>query len=353
MPSNNRNKAGDALKVLSILLVVFLHSGNSLPSRFTQGAGVEDDLALLCMHWISNGLTRIAVPIFFMLSGYFVMLKIIRSGKFDYRTMLQERTRTILVPYLMWSLIVFLIFAIVQIPELTHRYFNRSIISDMSFHEMVNVIFFEPIPYQLWFLRDLFFIFVFFPVLRKCVGSCSLVFLPLLLILWLFDLNFGVATEGLFFFSIGLYGAAHLPKGATRGELVLLIALWFSLAIVAVFLRLSGHSSGQFLYKVQILVGVFAIVQVARAGGGEWMAKYSKYAFPVFLFHEPALMLMKKLALAVTTRSAFGDLALFFGVPLVVIFISIVAADLASRFGGRLYTLLIGGRVRDESVTRT
>jgi len=344
--SMNRNLAGDALKVLSILMVVFLHSGNGLPSHFSASSGGADDLALLFMHWVSNGVTRVAVPIFFMLSGYFMMLKIMKSGSFSYRSLLQDRARTVLIPYLLWSLCVFVLFALIQIPEFTHRYFNRSIIWDMSWYEVAKTVFVEPIPYQLWFLRDLFVIFVALPVLLKLLERCRMLFFPVLLGLWCSDFNFGIATEGILFFSIGLYGAGRLPRIATPGELSVLLSLWFAMAILAVFLRLSDVYGGLLAYKVQILIGVFTLVQMARAGWFDWLARYAAYAFPVFLFHEPALMLLKKVAFAVTTRSAVTDSLLFLGMPVIVILFSIVAARIAIKFGGWFYVFLVGGRIR-------
>lgn len=68
---------------------------------------------------------------------------------------------TLFIPYLFWSLFgVLFYFTLQSLPPL-QVFFTKKLIIDYSFQELINVIFNQPIPYQLWFLKDLMILVLF------------------------------------------------------------------------------------------------------------------------------------------------------------------------------------------------
>src|SRR4051812_4625301 len=95
----------DKIKIISffsIILVVFLHAYNLdnapdvTPLFYKSPTWFIEDV-------ISQGFTRIAVPLFFMLSGFLFFLNI-KGTRNEFWNKIKKRGRTLLIPFLFWSL---------------------------------------------------------------------------------------------------------------------------------------------------------------------------------------------------------------------------------------------------------
>ena len=95
----------DKLKVvsfISMMLVIFLHAYNLIVRLKTGPVVIDRGYNFFIQEFISQGLARIAVPLFFTISGYLFFLNLngtLNEFKEKYRT----RTKTLLIPYLFWS----------------------------------------------------------------------------------------------------------------------------------------------------------------------------------------------------------------------------------------------------------
>lgn len=189
-----------------IFLVVMIHSRSTM----IDSGYVKENFTLFqtVSYFISNIVAGIAVPIFFIISGFLC----VSSDKLtfnDYGKLLKKKIRTLLVPYLIWNLIVelfyFLYQAIFQVSSS-----SRKLVTDYSLSDFVldfwNGNSGLPICYQMWFVRDLFvcivFSFFLFPLVRK---MCVIV--VLFLLLWLFGVRTnidGLSMDSITFFSLGI-----------------------------------------------------------------------------------------------------------------------------------------------------
>jgi surface polysaccharide O-acyltransferase-like enzyme len=85
------------IKVLSfflILMVLYIHAGfnNSEIGKFSYLNFVQE--------LISNKIFRLAVPLFFMLSGYLFFVNIIGNHKLKILNKLKSRIKTLFIPYI-------------------------------------------------------------------------------------------------------------------------------------------------------------------------------------------------------------------------------------------------------------
>ena len=113
------------LSFLLMVFVVFLHSYNLGYSEFQPGNNAILNLNHIIQNYISQGITRIAVPLFFLISGIFYFLKFDLTSKIFLKK-IKKRTKTLLIPYLLWSIIGFILFLALQINPLTARFFSDS-----------------------------------------------------------------------------------------------------------------------------------------------------------------------------------------------------------------------------------
>lgn len=157
----------DKIKLLLAFLVVMLHcaGATSLDGGCLNYQNGFYDISRILF---SNNLCRIAVPIFFMISGYLFFSEFDKWNFEIYKNKIKKRTKTVLVPYLLWNAITFLIY---YLYELLYDFRNgisfMSIVDFFINHGGIRLFVDAnqgyPIDYPLWFLRDLYLLFIISP----------------------------------------------------------------------------------------------------------------------------------------------------------------------------------------------
>ncbi len=342
------------ISFLSIILVVFLHSYNLVVNLGSDVISLQQGYSSVIQNFFSQGICRVAVPLFFSISGYLFFLKTQGSIN-EFISKLQKRVKTILIPYLFWSVLWFLIFMVLQsIPELS-VFFNKKLIVNCSTAEKMNTIFLSPIPYQLWFLRDLMLLSILSPLLFYLLKSIKFGFLILIFLIWFFDINLAIlSNESLFFFILGSFISIHYDK-------ILLIKfekkawLYFSVWIIIIVIKtLILHFQHEFitlltfLHKISVIFGILAIwslydrivLKLKKTSD----LKYMNYSFFIYLFHEPMLQFVKKALFYITNNSELMSLIIYILAPVLVIFICLGVGTLLKRTIPRFYLFICGGR---------
>ena len=172
------------LRFPMIVLVTYAHSyGN-----------VADGFSLLASDWntyeflkllISQILVKVAVPVFFIMSGYLFFVNIKEWNMQVYKAKILRRIKTLLIPYLVWNLLM----------ALKLKTYSWSF-------------FWEPVNMPLWFLRDLMLVILLTPIIyygvRKLGYWLLILLIPVYLTgIWL--IQPGVNPYGLCFFTLGAY----------------------------------------------------------------------------------------------------------------------------------------------------
>lgn len=183
-----QRKIIDRLNVFLIILIVMTHSIITIDDR---------ESFEYFNTFIFKTFTRIAVPIFFIISGFLLF------RNYSYRK-IKSRTRSVLVPYLLWSILSFGIFVfLAKLPYLGLFFNNKSI--SLSLESFIKCSFISPLNGALWFLRDLYILVLLSPIINillkyKYIMKIIIFFI---FIVWITDLKYSFLIESSLFFCIG------------------------------------------------------------------------------------------------------------------------------------------------------
>ncbi|MGN1051453.1 MAG: acyltransferase family protein, partial [Acutalibacteraceae bacterium] len=94
------------VKFFSVIAVVFIHSYNYADSYLLAETTISEGFNIFAMmqYFISNGITRFAIPIFFILSGYLFFRNFDLSFK-GYFAKIKSRFFSLVIPFVVWVII--------------------------------------------------------------------------------------------------------------------------------------------------------------------------------------------------------------------------------------------------------
>lgn len=223
-----------------IVLVVLIHVYASLNSAIA----IEGFIIIPLLKWISLVLARAAVPLFFVISGYFFFYGVEKFDKSCYFGKLKRRLYSLLIPYLAWNTIFLLLYAIKG--------------ADVGIRDYWDANSGEPICYPFWFIRDLMIVCIFTPVVYWLVKKIKYLAFILLLPVWF--LNGGGIFESFTFFIAGAtMSILHIDINIPQRHAAIIAVLSIVLSMIATYLNLSNH---YILYTVVLvlMVGIYSIM---------------------------------------------------------------------------------------------
>ncbi|AWG23046.1 hypothetical protein FFWV33_16705 [Flavobacterium faecale] len=346
------------LKVLSFILmifVVFIHSYNLGYSTTNQLNSINSQVNHFIQNFISQGINRVAVPLFFFISSILYFYKFDLSLS-TYRKKVQRRVVTLLIPYIVWSLIGIFLYLILQVNPLTSRYFsdNNQLIVNYSLIKILDTIFIDPIPFQLWFIRDLFILVLVSPVIELLNKYSKGYWLIILFIAWLYPLSIIIVKTGsLLFFSFGAFivkNRFELLLKKVPFRLVFISSIIWILFNILYAINYLHHSNYIFamINKIFIIIGVFSIWSIYDYIRNKNLLTLSdsilKTTFFLFVMHEPFLTFLRKLMLVLVGKNEIQLLMIYFLSAITVIITSICVGLLFKKYLKKIYFILTGGR---------
>lgn len=323
-------------------MIVFLHSYN-LPENFKK------NYIFYIENFVTNGITRSAVPFFFILSG-FLFFHNFRFSFDNYLIKLKKRIKSILIPFLLWSLF-YLILALL-LNQINIKIVNYSIISICDF---IYYLILKPIPFQLWFLRDLFIIVVVSPLIYLLLKKSGVVLLLILFVIWFnnYQIFIVIDNESAMFFTFGayvsLYDSKNMIQKKTKNKYLLMcLILWISTNILKLDADLIIRNL--YIHRVSQISGLFFLWyfydfiydKYGKEVNYENVLWIRDYGFFIFLLHEPLLSLIKKSTLRFFNYEFLYLLSYFMYPILIIFFCVVIGMFLKKNF--KYYKILTGGR---------
>lgn len=302
------------LNVLCILMVVGLHS-------YSRQGYVIGSTSYLAQEFLIGGIFNTAVPMFFVISGI-LFFKDMECPFGLYIKKLKARFKTIVIPYLGYSLLALSSTILLQSFTRLTPSFNKDTSDDFSFsiHNFLTAWLIDPQlgrAGHLWFLRDLILLFLISPLIFWVVNRFRVVPVLLFLLLWLFEIQifpvigrtYLIGIESLFFFVLGAYLAisnfnldGFMFKLKRLGYLIFFT--WILNISIRVLLdpdldiwykREYDSVATLLLYKLGILLGILSISLISRLlFQNQFLIWFSGFSFALYLFHYPLAVYVKR-----------------------------------------------------------
>ncbi|MBU1565355.1 MAG: acyltransferase [Proteobacteria bacterium] len=340
-----------------IIGVVYIHAYSATIEHAGVSLGPEqlnyftDFVRIL----ISQGLARLAVPLFFLMSGYFFFLGFTWSWR-GLEQKLAARVKTLLVPYLFWTVLAVATRFLGQSIPAVKAYFtgDSGLLADLSVYDLVNAVLGltrPPEAYHLWFIRDLMLLMLLSPLIIFLLRNIALPFLGVMFFVWITAKwpIYSPDAVGVLFFSLGSYMAM-------KGKSLFVFdkyGKWFVLAYLPVLLadviwydapfNLYLHRCGIVIGLVAILFGSKMILAWGRLKN--LLLWLSGLSFFVYAAHEPLLGITRTLAFQLLPLNwPYTVLLIYLFVPLGVVAVLVgVHAVLGALIPGVL-RVVNGGR---------
>lgn len=347
------------ISLISMILVVFLHSYHEIVKFNSTTSNFDSKLSLFIQEFISHGIANIAVPIFFCISGYLFFLKF-TGRKEEFVMKYQRRIRSLLLPYLFWSVWGLLIYFTLQQIPFSKIFFTKDLIETYSFFMILDTIFINPIPYQLWFVRDLIVLVFISPLIYWIIKYLRAIPIILLLAAWSDLLNFNFVifeSVSIFFFSLGGYFAIYrsnlILKKLDQKYYYVFVFLWILLVSSKIFLQFQNPDQTiliALLNKVSILVGmiglwsVYDIIMWKKTTPNKNLLYFSTFSFFIYTSHEPILTMIKKGLFYIAGMSEITSILIYFSAPIITITLVVILAIFLKQSFPKLYEFVSGRR---------
>ena len=362
--------------------VVYIHFNISRKGISVHGInyGINNpDWYFYLINLFSYVIASIAVPLFFFISGYLFFNKTEFNANI-YKSKLLSRTKTLLVPFVLWNLIAIIFQAIRLVPAFSslfpgayktelHISFIR-IFNTFFKNTLQNGIFVSPIGYTqteiinepypidipLWYIRDLMVMVIISPFIYWIIKKCKIGYIIALGLAWcvrglyLPDGGYlSMLITALFFFSWGsFHGISMIDfiKEMRKFEYTLL--LYLPIAIIDTLTIFTKYNI--YIHNVGIVAGMVVVVNLVskllerrqiEVNGLLVNCTFFVYAFHKLIIDDVAKIVFSILHLPDNT---YVMLYFYLVIPIVTIILCIGFYKLLHRFSPVTCNLLTGGR---------
>ncbi|MDO5523431.1 MAG: acyltransferase [Bacteroidia bacterium] len=342
----------NAMRFPLIVLVLYMHIVplDSFPVEIGfSGMHLYNFLA----EFISHNVGRLAVPCFFLFSGYFYFRKMGAWSSGFYLLQQKKRVVSLIIPYILWNLLNILVVLAkgyaMNIAGLDGSG-DINFIRQTPFLELMVM----PINLPLWYLRDLICMTFFAPLFYYLFNYTKIWGLLAILILYLttWELPFrGFSMTAIFYFGLGAFWGINKKNMLESARKIKYPALIFGLALALVATFLSTTVYHEYLIRWFAPLGVasaFIITDfiVRKQKIREVFLKYSPAVFFIYAVHELYLKNWVKGAFYRTplSESGWGMVLGYIVMPLILLAICLALYFILKKLWPRALNVLSGGR---------
>lgn len=343
-----------------IVAVVFIHSNPSNVIINDVNISSDNSFAIYenFRYFISEILARVAVPLYFFISGFLFYKNVNNFDSQIYFQKLCKRGRTLLIPYMFWNLIVLFLFYLTQtfLSGLTSG--NNLLITEYSWENLIKAFWNGnsgnnmPINYPLWFLRDLMVTVILSPVIYWLIQHLKILYISLLGVLWFFNIWFyipGISITAIFFFSFGAYFSLS-KKNYVETFLRFYPAIIVVYLFVAICnLVLKNNSLCIYIHNMGVLIGVVAFISLTAycINRKIWHINFqlSNSSFFIYVYHGmPLALVIKSMSKILQPQSNITFIMLYLFSPILIIVMGYWINYFLMKYFPKFTSTATGGR---------
>lgn len=333
------------LNFIAILFVLLIHSNFSESVDFPKAMCVQLFLG-------TSGMSLAAVPLFYFISGLLFFKGIVQTR--DLFPKIIIRTKTLLIPYVIWNLFFVGWYVVMAYMPGVSLFVNSNMMDNLQWQHPIDTLsflFINPAGFHLWFLRDLTIYVFASPLLYWSIKRTRWITYVVLLVVFGQYLRCGITYFALGGIISQKYSLEQLQSWISKPVILCCACLYLMGCFIAAnILPFPVSSMNPYYQQVMSLLGIIAIW-----GGYElvlsvdykfpsWFTTATSYTFFVYLFHEPAFNIIKKLSLRVIGCSDMSLIILYLFNPIFMIVIAILIGMTFKKILPKTYSVCVGGR---------
>ena len=249
------------LRFPMIVLVTFAHSYGEITEGFsllTSEWNTYEFLKLL----VSQTLVKVAVPVFFIMSGYLFFANVEKWSLKVYKSKIIRRIKTLLTPYLIWNLLMAVKLKTFSWNIIWGFWCPAGIQTDWFGQEQWMT---APANMPLWFLRDLIVVSLLTPIIYILVRKFGSWLMALLTILYLSGICAffpGLSAYAVYFFTFGAFFSIrrmNMHENLMRFEWpAYILSIAFAIAMMLTY-NTAAFSSLMLCFRLVGAVAVFCL----------------------------------------------------------------------------------------------
>lgn len=312
-----QDRMSDLISLLRFPLmvtVVLLHCSFDLVMR---NGMLEDSVCYAdytCFRLFVTEITNAAVALFFVFSGYLFF----RNGTLtlhSYGNKLQKRFYTILLPYLLWSIIYIALYFVAQLLLPTAMEGVMKPVTDFTMRDWFSCLWDVediarrngPIVSQFWYLKELMIAVVLAPLLYGGVRYIRGWFFLVLLAMYLLPVS-SPTVVGILFFTLGTYLGVYKINIMSVAYTYRWVSTLLFVGLTTMLIAL-GCNIGV-IYHLDSLLGAMAYVgwgtYILRTKHSRMPTILAASSFFLFAYHQLPVRLVTKIAAPFIIESGFG-----------------------------------------------
>lgn len=325
-----------------ILGVVLDHASVCIPTSLRG-----DDTASVIFSMLQIVL-KISVPVFFIISGYLFFRGATSFDKNQYVAKLRSRVHTLLIPYVLWTLICLVYLIVKQCPTILHTHSLDSVRDLFTWQIFWMYKQGLPLHFSLWYVRDLILLSLCTPLIWVLLSKFRHVGMLLLFALHMLvnidpSISFPIS---IFYFSLGCYFAicrvdiCRIADKMKWGIVPMMVLMLFSVLVDNIQLARCAHIVFAVGY---LLLGAF-LTDRYRWTVPQWL---TESVFFVYAAHTIAIMMvLNKIFIRLIPNSSMAVLlfARLFIVGILTTIICVALYHLLKRFLPKTTSVLCGSR---------
>lgn len=275
-------------RYLSIVGILIVH--NDYKPIWEMG----DSAFELTKTFLVHGLFRYALPLLTAISGWLLFTAALdqRYGK-----LIANKTRTLLVPLIIWNLPLVLAIYLLQRYDLIWQSLGLKFYPFELTHWLNGVlsIFHAPVDYPLYFLRDLFVLALLSPIFGFVIRRLPYWGLAVILVIFALDLDGVLVLHDHLMVTFYIGGLAAVRKWDLKRLDKYAVPLLISLLACSVFIAIAKIENIDWLRVLAPfwLWPCFSLIEKSRYA--DVLVRWSKTSFYLFVTHGPLLTVLWKL----------------------------------------------------------
>ena len=366
----------DWLRFPLVVAVVFIHSSFGLTESIQgelelppPGIEIHYLVQICCSHVI----THIAVPTFFLISGFLFFLRIKKWDAGVYFGKIKKRFHTLLIPYILWNLLALAVTLLYIGISSGHGGFLSGVVGYLREAGWLRVFWdvsswtdsvdwlgrtftiSAPIDLPLWFLRDLILLSLLTPFIYwfvKYTRQYGIVALAVAYISGIWPMVPGLPIVSVFFFTAGAYLSLYGKNIVTECRRVKTASYILAIAMLIPSIWFDGRNTpvGNFIYPFYVLSGVVAVINLAakwlECGRVKVHPVLSGSSFFIYAAHMIAVLGVCRIIMGriIPWENPFMLTIRYFMVPLTAVAVCLCVYVLMRRFMPRLLDVFTGNR---------